>query len=305
MQTGFRARVVKDFRRHRRIYLLALPMIAFLVIFKYLPIFGNVIAFQDYKYRIGILGSPFVGLKHFRAFLSSFYVGRVIRNTLMISALDILFVFPAPILLALLINEVRNTLFKRTVQTVSYMPHFISVIVFSGMIIDFLSMNGIAAYFMKALGLQPVNLLMQPSAFRTIYTVSSVWKEAGWGAIVYLAAITQVDLALYEAADIDGASRLQKLRHVTFPGILPTIVMLLILKMGNMMNVGFERIILIYNDVTLETADIISSYVYRKGLIDLNYSFSAAVDLFNSGINLALVLLANGISRRLTENSLW
>ena len=305
MQTGFRARVVKDFRKNKRIYLLAVPMLVFLVVFKYLPILGNVVAFQDFKYRLGLMRSPFVGFKHFEAFLSGFYVERVITNTLVLSFLDILFVFPAPILLALLINEARGTAFKRTVQTISYMPHFISIIVFSGMIIDFLSTNGIAGYFMELLGLQRINLLMRPSAFRGIYTISSIWKEMGWGAIVYLAAITRVDTALYEAADIDGASRMQKLRHITFPGILPTVVMLLILKIGNMMNVGFERIILLYNDITMETADIISSYVYRKGLIELNYSFSAAVDLFNSAINLILILLANGVSRRLTENSLW
>ena len=305
MQLSFSARVARDFRKNKRVYLLALPMVAYLLIFRYAPMLGISIAFQDFRYRVGFWGSPFVGLKHFKAFWNGYHTLRVIRNTLIISGLDILFVFPAPIALALLINEVRGSRFKRVVQTVTYMPHFISVIVFCGMILDFLSMDGVLTRMLRALGMPKVNLMMQPSAFRTIYTASSIWKEAGWGAIVYLAAVTRVDTQLYEAAEIDGASRMQKLLNITLPGLVPTIVMLLVLKIGSMMNVGFERIILLYNDVTMETADIISSYVYRKGLIEHNYSFSAAVDLFNSVVNFALVLSANTVSRRLTENSLW
>ncbi|MGN0971924.1 MAG: ABC transporter permease [Aristaeellaceae bacterium] len=298
-------RIVKDFRKHKLIYLMAVPMVVFLSLFRYLPMLGIAIAFQDFKYRVGFFGSRWVGLKHFKSFVTGFYFGRVVSNTIIISLLDLLFVFPMPILLALLINEMKGQRFKRLVQTVSYMPHFISIIVFSGMIIEFCSLDGLISNLIVLFGGERVNLLMKPEAFRGVYTVSSIWKETGWGAIIYLAAVTRVDPQLYEAAEMDGATRLGKLWHVTLPGILPTVVMMLILKMGNMMNVGFERIILLYNDVTMETADVISTYVYRKGLIDMNYSFSTAVDFFNSIINFSLVILTNAISRRVSETSLW
>ena len=299
------ARIVKDFRKNKMVYLMAVPMVVFLVLFRYLPMLGIAIAFQDFKYRVGFFGSKWVGLKHFQSFVNGFYFGRVVSNTLIISLLDLLFVFPMPILLALLINEMKGQRFKRLVQTVSYMPHFISIIVFSGMIIEFCSLDGLISKIISLFGGERVNLLMKPEAFRGVYTASSIWKETGWGAIIYLAAVTRVDPQLYEAAEMDGATRLGKLWHITLPGILPTVIMMLILKMGNMMNVGFERIILLYNDVTMETADVISTYVYRKGLIDMNYSFSTAVDFFNSIINFSLVLLTNAISRRVSETSLW
>jgi len=299
------ARIVKDFRKNKMVYLMAVPMVVFLVLFRYLPMLGIAIAFQDFKYRVGFFGSKWVGLKHFQSFVNGYYFGRVVSNTLIISLLDLLFVFPMPILLALLINEMKGQRFKRLVQTVSYMPHFISIIVFSGMIIEFCSLDGLISKIISIFGGERVNLLMKPEAFRGVYTASSIWKETGWGAIIYLAAVTRVDPQLYEAAEMDGATRLGKLWHITLPGILPTVIMMLILKMGNMMNVGFERIILLYNDVTMETADVISTYVYRKGLIDMNYSFSTAVDFFNSIINFSLVLLTNAISRRVSETSLW
>ncbi len=299
------ARIVKDFRKNKMVYLMAVPMVVFLVLFRYLPMLGIAIAFQDFKYRVGFFGSKWVGLKHFQSFVNGYYFGRVVSNTLIISLLDLLFVFPMPILLALLINEMKGQRFKRLVQTVSYMPHFISIIVFSGMIIEFCSLDGLISKIISIFGGERVNLLMKPEAFRGVYTASSIWKETGWGAIIYLAAVTRVDPQLYEAAEMDGATRLGKLWHITLPGSLPTVIMMLILKMGNMMNVGFERIILLYNDVTMETADVISTYVYRKGLIDMNYSFSTAVDFFNSIINFSLVLLTNAISRRVSETSLW
>ncbi|GHU75345.1 sugar ABC transporter permease [Clostridia bacterium] len=299
------ARIAKDFRKNNRVYLMALPMVVFLVLFRYLPLLGISIAFQDFKYRVGFFGSKWVGLKHFESFVKGFYFGRLLTNTLMISLLDLAFVFPMPILLALLINEIRSQHYKRIIQTITYMPHFISIIVFSGIIIKFTSMNGVIPSIMSWLGMSRVNLLMQPAAFRSVYTISSIWKEAGWSAIIYLSAVTRVDPQLYEAADIDGSSRIGKLIHVTLPGIAPTVIMMLILKMGSMMNVGFERIILLYNDVTRETADVISTYVYRAGLIDMKYSFSTAVDFFNSIINFTLVIVTNAISRYLSDTSLW
>lgn len=298
-------RIAKDFRKNKLIYLMAVPMVVFLLLFRYLPMLGLSIAFQDFKYRVGFFGSKWVGLKHFKSFVSGYYFSRVITNTLMISFLDLVFVFPMPILFALLINEMRCQPYKRLVQTISYMPHFISIIVFSSMIIEFCSFDGIISKLIVLCGGKPVNLLMKPEAFRGVYTVSSIWKETGWGAIIYLSAVTRVDPQLYEAAEMDGASRIGKLWHVTLPGIAPTVIMMLILKMGSMMNVGFERIILLYNDVTMETADVISTYVYRKGLINMNYSFSTAVDFFNSIINFTLVILTNAISRRVSETSLW
>ena len=298
-------RVSRDFRKNKLVYLMALPMVVFLIMFKYLPMAGIVIGFQDFKYRVGLFGSRFVGLKHFNSFLNGYYFGRVLFNTLAISFLDLVFVFPMSIILALLLNEVRSERYKRLAQTVSYMPHFISVIVFSGMIIQFCSSRGVINGILSVFGHENTNLLMKPEAFRSIYTISSIWKETGWGSIIYLAAITRVDTQLYEAAQIDGATRLQQLFHVTLPGIAPTVIMMLILKMGSLMNVGFERIILLYNDLTMETADVISTYVYRRGLIDMNYSFSTAVDFFNSVINFGLVILTNFISRRVSETSLW
>ncbi|SFP95304.1 ABC transporter permease [Caldicoprobacter faecalis] len=284
---------------------MALPVIAYYIIFHYMPMYGAIIAFKEFNPALGIIRSPWVGFKHFKSFFEGVYFWRLIRNTLLISIYSLVWGFPAPIILALLLNEVKNNYFKRTVQTISYLPHFISLVVVCGIIKDFTSTDGVINDIIELLGGERTNFLMKPEWFRPIYVGSGIWQEVGWGSIIYLAAITNIDPELYEAATIDGASRWKQTWHITLPGIVPTIVILLILRLGGLMSVGFEKIILLYNSATMETADVISSYVYRRGLLDFDYSFSAAVGLFNSVINLILITSANKLSRKISETSLW
>ena len=298
-------RIVKDFKKNSVVYAMALPMIIFFIVFRYVPMGGIIMAFKDYNPRIGILGSPWAGLRHFHQFLTGFFFWRLVRNTALINLYSLLFAFPMPILLALLLNELRVKWFKRVAQTVSYLPHFISTVVFCGIIIDFVSVTGPINYFLGLLGAERINLLLKPNLFRTIFISSDIWKSAGWGSIIYLAALTRIDPTLYEAAEVDGASRLMKLMHITIPGISPTIIIMLILRIGSMMSLDFERIILLYNPVIFETSDVISSYVYRVGLQQMNFSLSTAVDFFNSIVNFSLIVFANWFSRRVSETSLW
>jgi putative aldouronate transport system permease protein len=284
---------------------MALPVMAFYIVFHYFPMYGAMIAFKDFSPRLGILGSHWVGLKHFQDFFGSFYSWRIIKNTLIINVYELIFGFPAPIILALLLNEIRSKFFKKTVQTVSYLPHFVSLVVICGMIVDFVSTKGVVSQVMAAFGIEPNNLLLKKEAFRTIFVSSGIWQHIGWGSIIYLAALSGIDQELYEAAEVDGAGRLRQLLHITIPGIMPTIVILLILRMGSMMSVGFEKIILLYNPMIYVTSDVISSFVYRKGLQDFNYSFSTAVGLFNSLINFIFLISANKLSRKFSESSLW
>lgn len=295
----------KDFIKNKYLYSLALPGIAYFIIFKYVPMYGAVIAFKDFAPTRGILGSEWVGLKHFLDFMNSHYFWRILRNTFLINLYELLFAFPAPIILALLLNEVRRTFFKRMVQTITYLPHFVSVVIICGMIVDFSQQAGLLNTVMSWFGWQPENLLLNPEYFRTIYVSSGIWQGIGWGSIIYLAALSGIDPSLYDAATVDGANRWKQVLHVTIPGIMPTIVILLILQIGGMMNVGFEKIILLYNSLTYETADVISSFVYRRGILEANYSYSTAVGLFNAVINFTLLIIANGISRRVNETSLW
>ncbi|MNC12736.1 putative multiple-sugar transport system permease YteP [compost metagenome] len=218
---------------------------------------------------------------------------------------ELIFAFPAPIILALLLNEVRSSYFKRVVQTITYLPHFVSVVVISGMIVDFSRKDGLFNKILGFFGVEAQNLLLDPSLFRTIFIGSGIWQGVGWGSIIYLAALTAIDTQLYDAATVDGANRWKQMLHVTLPGIMPTIVILLILRIGGMMNVGFEKVILLYNSQTYETADVISSFVYRRGILEANYSYSTAVNLFNSVVNFLLLVLANKISRKVNETSLW
>ena len=288
------------------LYLLILPVIVYYFIFYYIPMYGLIIAFKDFNAFKGIIGSPWAGFKHFKAFFESPFAYRLIRNTLAINIYDLVVGFPAPIILALLINEVKSNRFKRSVQTIVYMPHFISVVVICGMIISFLSPStGIINHFIKTLGGEPIHFLAEPKWFRTIYVLSGVWQSAGWGSIIYLAALSGIDISLYEAATVDGANRWQKLIYVTLPGILPTIIIMLILRMGKMFTVGFEKIMLLYSPLTYDTADVISTYVYRKGILDANYSYTTAIGLFNSAINFVMLVLFNKFSRRISETSLW
>ncbi len=280
-----------------------LPVLLYYLVFHYGPMYGAVIAFQDFNPVKGVLGSKWVGLQNFQDFFSGVYFTRLIFNTVAINVLDLVFGFPAPIILALLINELRWNPFKRLVQTVTYLPHFISIVVVVGVMFDFFARDGLVNQLLSSP--QPIGFMQEPDWFRQLFVGSGIWQHVGWGSIVYLAAIATIDPQLYDAAKVDGAGRFQQIRHITIPGILPVIVILLILRMGAMMTVGYEKIILMYNPLTYETADVISTYVFRRGILQADFSFSAAVGLFNSVINFALLIGANRLSRRLTETSLW
>ena len=299
------SRISKDFKKNAAVYVMALPVIAFFVIFRYMPMGGLIMAFKNYNPRIGILRSQWAGFKYFQQFLTGYYFWRLVRNTVLINLYGLLFVFPMPILLALLVNEVRVKWFKSIAQTISYLPHFISTVVFCGIIMDFVAKSGLINYFLGLFGIVQENLLLKPNMFRTIFISSDIWKTTGWGSIIYLAALTRIDPTLYEAAEVDGASRLKQLIHITIPGISPTIIIMLILRIGSMMSLDFEKVILLYNPVIYDTADVISSYVYRVGLMQMNFSLSTAVDFFNSIINFGLVVFANWFSRSVSETSLW
>lgn len=298
-------KVKKDFKSNYSLYLMALPVVVFFILFHYQPMYGAIIAFKRFIPAKGIAGSPWVGFENFNDFFTSYYFWRLIRNTLLINIYGLVFGFPAPIILALLLNEVRLQLFKKVVQTISYIPHFVSIIVIAGIIRNFCAVDGAINTIITWFGGTRTGLLARPELFRAIYTVSGIWQEIGFGSIIYLAALSSIDPSLYEAAGMDGANRLKQAVHITIPGILPTIVILLILRIGRMMNVGYEKIILLYNSMTYETADVISSFVYRKGLLEADYSYSTAVGLFNSVINFTLLILANAFSRKVNETSLW
>lgn len=295
----------KDYKRNKYFVFMAIPVVAWYIIFCYIPMFGISIAFFNYNITKGLFGSTFVGLKYFKEFLTGFYAYRIIRNTLVISIMHLVFGFPAPIILALLLNEIRCNPFKRTVQTITYLPHFISTVVVCGMLVDFAAKDGIINDVISMFGGERVSFLLKPEYFRGFYVGLGVWQGAGWGAIIYLAALTGIDTQLYEAAAIDGANRFKQFLHVTLPGIIPTIIVMLILNMGKLMSEGAEKIILLYNESTYETADIISSFVYRRGIVEANYSYSTAVGLFNSVVNLILLTSTNYLSRKISGSGLW
>ena len=301
----WRDTVTRDFKKHYATYALAIFGIAFYIIFCYVPIYGLIIAFKDYNASAGIMGSTWVGFKHFRIFFQSVYFTRILKNTLLLNFYGILFGFPIPIIIALLLDEAKCLKFRRVVQTVSYLPHFISIVVACGIVVDFTSSNGIITNLARTFGSDSKCLLLEPKLFRTIYIVSDIWQEAGWCSIIYLAALAGLDSQLIEAAQIDGAGKLRQIWHITLPSIMPTIVIMFILRVGNVMSLGAEKVILLYDPVTYETADIISSYIYRKGLIENQYSFSTAVGLFNSVINCMLVFGANYLGNKYTESGLF
>ena len=268
--TGFFKRLSKDLVRNKNLYIMLLPVILYYLIFCYFPFYGAQIAFRNFKPRAGILGSEWVGLANFKAFFTGVFFTRLVRNTLSINILNLIIGFPAPILLALLLNEVRNIRFKKAIQTVSYLPHFISTVVVCGMIMQFVSTEGFITKLMTLFGFSQNNLLTNPGMFRPIYISSEIWQGLGWGSIIYIAAISGINTELYEAATIDGAGRFKQVLNVTIPGILPTIITMLILRIGTMMNVGYEKIILLYNPSIYSTAYVISTYVYRKGMMYFN-----------------------------------
>ena len=295
----------RDLIKNRYIYLMAIPVVAFFIIFCYVPMYGVLMAFQNYKPQYGIWGSQWVGLNNFADFFGSYYAWRLIRNTFLINLYDVIFSFPAPIIFALLLNEVKAMKFKRTVQTITYMPYFISLVVVASIIVEFTSSRGFIVDVLSVFGFEKKSLLGDARYFRSVFVGSNIWQGLGFNSIIYLAALSGVDQELYEAATLDGAGRWKKMWHITLPGISSTVIIMLILRIGSMMNVGFEKIILLYNPATYETADVISSFVYRKGLQEMNYGYSTAVGLFNSVINFALLVFANALSRKFSETSLW
>lgn len=300
-----RSRMKQALQRYWIVYLMALPVIAYYIIFHYLPMFGIVISFQNYRVTRGFFGSKWVGLENFIDFFDSEYAWRNTRNTLMISLYGLVFSFPAPIILALLLNEVKNARFKKAVQTITYMPHFISLVIICALVMDFCSTRGLINTLILKLGGTPISFMSEPDWFYPIYTISGIWQHMGWDSIIYLAALSSIDPALYEAATVDGAGRFRRMWHITLPGIASTISILLILRIGSIMSVGYEKIILLYSPATYETADTISTYVYRRGLQDGKYSFASAVGLMNSVVNFILLIASDRISKKLGQSGLF
>jgi putative aldouronate transport system permease protein len=282
-----------------------IPVLTYFALFVYKPMYGLIIAFEQYRPALGFYKSPFVGLRHFRAFFNDVYFFRLFRNTISISLLNIIFGFPAPILLALLLNEIRNIAFKRTVQTVTYMPYFISIVIVCALIRTFSSTTGIFSQIAVFFGAATKNYLTHKEYFYPIYVISDIWQGIGWNSIIYLAALTSIDQEQYEAARIDGAGRLGRMIHITLPNLLPTIAVLFILRMGGILSVGFEKIILLYNEGIYEKADVISTYVYRRGILEASYSYASAVGMFNSLVNVFFLVVSNKLSRKFTESSLF
>lgn len=301
----FWKKVGRDIVTNPMLYLMFLPVLAFYILFCYKPMYGALIAFMDYVPGVDFWDNDWIGFENFVTFFHDRNFGRVIKNTLVISFATIIFGFPAPIILALLLNELKSRTYSRVVQTISYMPHFISLVVVCGLIKDFTSNTGILTQFFSKFGFPEVTMLSKPDYFVPLYVISGIWQEIGYGSIIYLAALTGIGQELYEAARIDGANKWQQTINVTLPGIVPTIMTMLIMRLGNIMTVGHEKILLLYNSQIYETSDVISTYIYRKGLLDLDFGYSTAIGLFNSAINLAILLLANALSKKASDTSLW
>lgn len=297
--------VWKSLKKDWMLYTLLILPVLYLIIFQYLPMLGNVIAFRRFVPGGSMFGEEFVGLHYFRMFLNDRTFWNVFGNTMAIGGLTLLINFPIPIIFALLLNEVQNSKFKKFVQTTSYLPHFISMVIVAGMIMEMLSASGLVNQILGFFGLDPIIFLQDARWFRTIYIASDTWQRTGWSSIIYLASLTNIDPNLYEAAAIDGAGRLKQTLHVTIPGILPTVITLLILNIGSFLNVGFEKVFLLYNPLTYETGDVISTYLYRVGLGSANFSYATAIGLTQAVIGFVLVMGANLLSRKLTDRSLW
>lgn len=298
-------RLKLDLKRNYQAYLMALPSIVLVFIFCYIPMYGILMAFQNYRPQTGVLGSEWVGFAHFVDFFKSPHSLKVLRNTLMISLYGLVAGFPCPIILAFLLNEVRCRAFKRTVQTISYMPYFISIVVVCGILKSFLAYDGVFNEVIKLLGGEPLSFLSNPMLFPSVIVLSDIWQDVGWSSIIYLAALTSIDSTLYEAAEIDGCGRLRRMWHVTLPGIAPTITVLMILNIGGLLAANSEKILLLYSPLVYETGDVIGTFIYRRGLKGGDFSYSTAVGLFQTVVNFILLIIANWISQKTTENSLW
>ncbi|MFJ3390373.1 ABC transporter permease [Lysinibacillus sp. NPDC086135] len=295
----------KSIRKNWELYLLLVPVILYFLIFHYYPLYGLQIAFKDFIATKGITGSPWVGFKHFERFFDSYYFGRLIKNTIGIGVFTLLVSFPVPIIIALLLNEVKSLRFKKFIQTIIYAPHFLSTVVVVGMLLLFLKSDGMINQIITLFGGTPIDFISEPAWFKSIYVLSDVWQTMGWSSIIYIAALSAVDPAQHEAAMMDGASKFQRIIHINIPAIMPTIVILFILNVGSVMAIGFEKVFLLQNDLNMSTSDVISTFVYRSGILEAQYSFSAAVGLFNSIINFILLIMVNQIAKKVSDTSLW
>lgn len=301
-KTGFVANLIK----YKEDYLMLVPGLLFFLVFCYGPMYGLIIAFQDYYPLKGIDGSAFVGLKHFKALLTNPFFMSVLRNTLVISLYKLLVCFPAPIFLCIVLNEIKCMKFKKLAQSVSYLPHFISWVVVSGIIIEFLSPSrGPVNILLQNLGLEPIFFVAEAKYFRGVLVISDLWKSIGWGSIVYLAAVTSIDPSLYEAAEMDGAGRIRKIIHITLPSLLPIVTVMLIMQSGKILNDSFEQVYNFLTPSTYEVGDVISTFVYRMGIQKMQYSFTTAVDLFKNIISFGLVMLTNYVARKTNDYALW
>lgn len=298
---GVLQRLLRDYQ----LYLLVLPVIIWYAIFAYAPMYGLQIAFKDYNGALGITGSPWVGFKHFESFFRSYYAWTLIKNTVILALYSMAASFPFPIILALMLNELKSARYKKFVQTVVYAPHFISIVVLVGMLNLFFAPHGLINNIRDAVGLEAANYITSPGAFRHLYVWSGIWQGTGWGAIIYLAALSSVDPGLHEAAMIDGASRMQRIWHINIPAILPTATILFIMNAGSLLSVGFEKAFLMKNDLNSDTAYVISLYIYDRGIVKTDFSFSAAVGLMNNVVNFFLVMLVNRIAKSLSDTSLF
>lgn len=308
--TSRSARFLRSWRRslvkYWDLYLLVLPVLIWLIIFKYRPMYGAVIAFEDYSPSRGVLGSKWVWFKHFERFFRAYNFKDILLNTVKLSFFQLIFAFPMPIILALVLNEINNRRYKKLVQTVTYAPFFLSTVVMVGLIDAFLYPDtGLINALAVRLGGQSVNYMAKESYFRPIFIISHIWKGTGWSSIIYMSALTSIDPQLYEAAKIDGASRFKALLYVTLPAIIPTAIIMLIRDCGSIMDVGFEKVYLMQNDLNVGASEVISTYVYKVGMVNSQYSYSTAVSLFNSAINLVMLLSVNKIARSVSETSLW
>jgi putative aldouronate transport system permease protein len=296
----------KGYIKYWPLSIMLLPVIAYFVIFHYVPMYGIVLAFKKFDLSKGILGSPWVGLDNFKTLMGTSTFLRAFRNTVIISGLKLLCGFPMPIILALLLNELKNLRFKKVVQTVSYLPYFLSWVILAGLFIQFLSpSNGVVNYILGLLGIKPIFFMADNNWFRTVLIITDVWKGMGWGSIIYLAAITGINPELYEAAECDGAKRHHKIWYVTLPLLAPTISVLFILNVGGIMSAGFDQIFNMYTTAVYETSDIIDTYVYRYGLGKMQFSLATAVGLFKNVIGFALVIITNALSKRISDNGIW
>lgn len=301
-----RSPFIRNFKNELFMHALVLPTVIYFFIFAYIPMYGIIVAFKDFSFAKGIWASKWVGFEHFIVFFKSMYFTRSVKNTILISVYSILWGMPFPIIFALLLNEVKNQKFKKAVQTVSYFPHFVSTVIIVGLMVSFLSpVDGVVNIIRTRYGFEAINFIQSTRWFRSLYIGSGIWQGFGWSSIIYLAALSGISSELYEAAYVDGATRWQQTIHISIPGILPTFIILFILSVGGIMSVGSTKIILMYTPATYDVADVISSYIYRKSLLGGEFSFGAAVGLFNTIINFMLVFIANKISKKVSDISLW